>query len=139
MSSATPAEPQAALRQRRVEQRSSSDETIIHTPEETRDDKRDEVVWGKTPGGEGTSWHTSLETTRDPGPLCEDVGVAQGNRRERKETWPAFITQAEHADAPGMSLRSTGRGELRHLYVCRKARAASASANICSPFVCPVH
>ncbi len=55
MSSATPAEPQATLRQRRVERRSSSDETIIHTQEEARDDKRDEVVWGKTPSGEGTS------------------------------------------------------------------------------------
>ncbi|TFK90909.1 phosphatidylethanolamine N-methyltransferase [Polyporus arcularius HHB13444] len=52
MSSATPAEPQATLRQRRVERRSSSDETIIHTQEEARDDKRDEVVWGKTPSGE---------------------------------------------------------------------------------------
>ncbi len=78
MSSATPAEPQATLRQRRVERRSSSDETIIHTQEEARDDKRDEVVWGKTPSGEGT-FVTSLETTRDPGPLCEDVDVPRGN------------------------------------------------------------
>ncbi|RPD63391.1 phosphatidylethanolamine N-methyltransferase [Lentinus tigrinus ALCF2SS1-6] len=53
MSSATTAEPQATLRQRRAERRNPSDETVIdNESKESRDEKRDEVVWGKTPGGE---------------------------------------------------------------------------------------
>ncbi|KAI0744530.1 phosphatidylethanolamine N-methyltransferase [Earliella scabrosa] len=51
MSSATmPAEPQATLRHRRIEQRTPSDETITSGGEDAP--KREEVVWGKTPGGE---------------------------------------------------------------------------------------
>ncbi|OJT11321.1 Phosphatidylethanolamine N-methyltransferase [Trametes pubescens] len=44
-------EPQPNLRQRRKEQRTPSDETITSNVEEDLP-KRDEVVWGKTPGGE---------------------------------------------------------------------------------------
>ncbi|KAI0742935.1 phosphatidylethanolamine N-methyltransferase [Daedaleopsis nitida] len=45
-----PADSQPTLRQRRIEQRTPSDETI--SGGETDASKRDEVVWGKTPGGE---------------------------------------------------------------------------------------
>lgn len=52
MSSATvPAEQQTHLRQRRG-QRTSSGETITNGGE-AETSKREEVVWGKTPGGEG--------------------------------------------------------------------------------------
>lgn len=55
-------EPQPNLRQRRKEQRTPSDETITSNVEEDLP-KRDEVVWGKTPGGEGT-WHVE---SNEPG------------------------------------------------------------------------
>ncbi|KAI1790528.1 phosphatidylethanolamine N-methyltransferase [Ganoderma leucocontextum] len=48
-----PAVPQSTLRQRRLEDRDRTpSETTITSGVEQDDPKRDEVVWGKTPGGE---------------------------------------------------------------------------------------
>ena len=60
MSPAAPStEPKAALRQRRGEQRASVSSSSSSSVTEEDAPKRDEVVWGKTPGGEGT-WHDWL-------------------------------------------------------------------------------
>ena len=62
-SPSTSAVSQSTLRQRRLEERErTSSETTITSGGEQDDPKRDEVVWGKTPGGEGT-WPYALDGT----------------------------------------------------------------------------
>ena len=71
MSSSTlqPAEPPTTLRQRRVEDRTSLS-SLATGGAEPDALKRDEVVWGKTPSGEGTWLHSCSSTGRESATQC---------------------------------------------------------------------
>ena len=121
MSSAMPAESQATLRQRRVEQRrSSSDETVTHKEEASRDEKRDEVVWGKTPGGEGTWSHISFDFSMGGAEMfgllhafAEEINARRSSIRAMNAGWRSLtpfvelIPRCSHATTSKFRSKST--------------------------------